>query len=283
MSRHSLYFISCIIFLTSCSSRISYEEQILQYNDLVSVADSLVKHKDYKQAVDVSTQAINITDTLSSALMKRGNAFLGLKKYSDAVDDFSDVIKIEGEKSVAYKERAVANLLKNKKRKFLKDISQYIKYHKNDLDAYSLRADYFVKKKDYKKAILDYSFCLKIDSENSSFYLKRGNIYALNDQSDLSIIDYESYTRLNPNENNDLILFNRAVLNMKVNNFQKAIDDFSLISSSYIDSKIPELKADCYYELKDYSKAIENYSIYIEGEPNYFKALIKRGDRKSVV
>lgn len=278
MRRIFLCFILCNIILTSCSSKISYEEQITHYNHLVSSADSLIKAKEYKQAFDISSQAIKITDTLSNAFIKRGNALFGLKNYSDAIDDFSDAIKIEGEKSIVYKERAIANYSKNKKRKFLKDINHYIIYHKYDLEAYSLRADYFIEKKDYEKAISDYSFCLKNKPENSSFYLKRGNVYALNNQSDLSIIDYESYTRLNQSEDNDQIFYKRALLNMKINNFQKAIDDFSLIGNTGIDSRISVLKADCFYALNDNAKAIENYSVYIESDPDDYEAINKRGN-----
>lgn len=273
-----LYYTLCVVFLTSCSSKISYEEKIRQYNHLVSSADSLIKVKNYKQAFNVTSQAIKITDTFSNAFIMRGNALVGLQNYNDAIDDFSDAIKIEGEKSVIFKERANTYFLKNKKKKFLKDINHYIKYHNNDLDAYSIRADYYIEQKDYEKAVLDYSYCLKNDPENYLFYLQRGNVYALNEQNDLSISDYESYTRLNPNADNDQIFYKRAILNMKVNNFQKALDDFSLITNSNIDSKIPVLKADCFYKLNDNENAIENYSYYIEQQPDDYEVINKRGD-----
>ena len=204
-----------------------------KYNKLVSSADSLNKIKDYKKVILTTTQAIKITDTLSQAYIQRGEANLGLNNLGDAEDDFSDAIKIDGEKSIAYKGRAIVNLLDDEKSDFLEDISIYINSHQKDIYAYSLRADYYAENEDYEKAILDYSSCLKYEPKNSLFYLKRGNVYAINHQDSLSIKDYENYTLLNPNRNNDQVFYKRGVLNMKGQNFQKAINDFSSISKSF--------------------------------------------------
>ncbi len=266
------------IILISCGSKLTYEEQIIQYDKFVSSADSLNKIKDYKQAIIIATQAVEITDTLSKAFIKRGNANIGLNNYDDAEDDFSDAIEIEGEKSIAYKGRAIAYYFKNEKGDFIDDINIYITNHSNDIYAHSLRGDYYTENEDYEKAILDYSICIKNNPRNSIFYLKRGNVYAIDGQNNLSIIDYENYTRLNPTKNNDPIFYKRALLNIKADNFQKALKDFSLISKSFTNSKLFELKGDCFYALKDYSNAIKNYSLFLAYEPNNFDIITKRGD-----
>lgn len=264
--------------MISCGSDLSYKEQISQYNKLVSSADSLNKIKNYKQALLISTKAIEITDTLSKALIARGEGNLGLNNFDDAEDDFSDAIKIEGEKSIAYRGRAITNFSNNEKSDFLEDINIYLTHHPKDIYAFSLRADYYAEDEDYENAILDYSFCLKNEPKNSSFYLKRGNVYAINGQDALSVKDYENYTRLNPDKNNDLIFYKRAVLNMKTQNFQKALNDFTLISKSFVKAEIFDYKGDCFYNLKEYDKAIENYTFYLATNPNNNEVIDKRGD-----
>ncbi|EKT4501865.1 tetratricopeptide repeat protein [Flavobacterium psychrophilum] len=276
--RKNIIFAILSVLLISCGSKISYKDQIIQYNNFVSVADSLNKIKDYKQAIVASTEAIKITDTLSQAYLKRGDSNLGLKNYDDAEDDFSDVIKIEGEKSIAYKGRAIAYYFKNEKDDFIDDIDIYITNHSNDIYAHSLRGDYYTEEEDCEKAILDYSICLKNNPRNSIFYLKRGNVYAIDGQNDLSIIDYENYTRLNPNVNNDPIFYKRGLLNIKADNFQKAINDFSLISKSFTNLKIFELRGDCFFALKNYNDAIKNYSLFLASNPNNIDVITKRGD-----
>lgn len=268
--------LSCIT--VSCGSDFTYQEQISQYNKLVSSADSLNKIKDYKQVILIATQALKITDTLSQAYIQRGEANLGLNNLGDAEDDYSDAIKIDGKKSVAYKGRAIVNLLNGEKSDFLKDINIYISSYEKDTYAYSLRADYYAEDEDYENAILDYSSCLKYDPENSQFYLKRGNAYAVNGQDALSIKDYESYTLLNPSQNNDAIFYKRGVLNMKGQNFQKALNDFASISKSFEKIELFNLKGDCFNKLKQYNKAIENYSLFLQKKPNNYEVINKRAN-----
>lgn len=277
MKKNIIFAILSALFI-SCGSEISYKEQIIQYNNFVKVADSLNKIKDYKQAIIASTEAIKITDTLSQAYLKRGDSNLGINNYDDAEDDFSDVIKIEGEKSIAYKGRAIAYYFKNEKDDFIDDIDIYITNHSNDIYAHSLRGDYYTEDEDYEKAILDYSICLKKNPRNSIFYLKRGNVYAIDGQNNLSIIDFENYTRLNPNMNNDPIFYKRGLLNIKAGDFQKAINDFSSISKSFTNSKIFELRGDCFLALKKYNDAIKNYSLFLASNPNNIDVITKRGD-----
>lgn len=276
--RKIITFIILSLIIVSCGSDFTYNEQISQYNKLVSSADSLNKIKDYKQAILTSTQAIKITDTLSQAYIQRGEANLSLNNLGNAEDDFGDAIKIDGEKSIAYKGRAIVNLLDDEKSDFLEDISIYIKSHEKDTYAYSLRADYYAEDEDYENAILDYTSCLKNEPKNSLFYLKRGNVYAINGQDALSIKDYENYTLLNPSKNNDQVFYKRGVLNMKCQNFQKAINDFSSISKSFGKVEIFDLKADCFYNLKQYDKAIENYSLYLQKKPNNYEVIDKRAN-----
>ena len=75
--------------IIGCGSDLSYNEQISQYNKLVSLTDSLNEAEDFKKAVEISTQAIKITDTLSQAFIQRGKANYKLKNFDDANDDFS--------------------------------------------------------------------------------------------------------------------------------------------------------------------------------------------------
>lgn len=271
-------YIILILVLLGCGSGLTYEEKITQYNKLVSSADSLSEVEDYNQIILTTTEAIKITDTLSQAFIQRAEANLSLNNLKDARKDFSKAIKIDGETSIAYKGRAIANLLNDKKKAFLKNINIYIKHHENDISAYSLRADYYVEDKDYESAISDYSFCIKDEPENSLFYLKRGNVYAINGQGALSISDYDNYVRLNPDKNNDEVFYKRGVLNMKVQNYQKAISDFSLISESFGKVEVFDLIADCFYNLKQYDEAIENYSAFLMENPDNYEVIDKRAN-----
>lgn len=264
--------------LISCGSDLSYEAQIEQYYNLISSANSLNNNKNFEQALIKATEAIKITDTLSSGFVKRGVANLGLKKYKDAEDDFSETIELQGEWSIGYRGRAIAFFYQNEKSDFIEDMDIYISYHSNDAFAHALRGDYYFEDKEYEKAILDYSICLNINPQNSAMYIKRGIAYAQDEQNELSVKDYESYTNLNPNKNNDAIYYEKGLLNVKSNNFKKALDDFSLISKSFKTSNVLELKGDCYYNLRDYKKALSSYNEHLKITVESYTVLEKRGN-----
>ena len=266
------------LFVIGCGSKETYKEQIERYNLLVAEANTYNDTKKFDKALFSSNKAVEITDTLAPALLERGNANLGLNKWDDANDDFSDAIDLEGEKSAGYKGRAIANYFNDEKGDFIDDISNYINHFKNDVYAHSLRADYYIEKQDYDEAIVDYSICLRNDPNNASFYLKRGNAYAMAEQNNKSILDYENYTRLTPDKNNDQIFYKSALLNSKIGQYQKAINDLLLISNNNRKPAVQKLIGDNYTSLRDYTQAVKNYSTYLRMKPKDYLAYKKRGD-----
>lgn len=272
------FLLSISLILVSCHSKLSYKEQIKLYDKYTNSADSLIDIEKYKEAVDISTKAIDITDTLSLAYIKRGYAHIHLNKLSEAEDDFSEAIDIDGENSEAYKGRAITYYFSNEKGDFIDDINIYIKNHSKDFYSHYLRGEYYTEKKKYEDAIKDLSFCIKLKPNNSSLLIKRGNIYAVNNKDQLSINDFDLYTKLNPNKNNDVINFKMAILYMKDKNFQKAIIDFNKVSDSFKNIKLNELKGDCFFNLKKYIEAIKCYTIYLKNDFQNYDVFSKRGE-----
>ncbi|MUV04986.1 tetratricopeptide repeat protein [Flavobacterium rakeshii] len=262
--------------LYNCGSDLSYEEQLKNYTSLVKKADSISLAKDYKKAEDYATKAIEITDTLAPALLSRGNIRLKLKKWDESIDDFDKVIEIEGNKSLAHKGLAIAKLASDDEDDFLESINIYLNYHNSDVQSHELRAEYY-SKNDYNKAIEDYSYCINAVPLNSSYYLKRGNLYTLNNQEKLGIKDYQSYIQLNPNKNNDEILYKRGTLNLKVNKPKEAVIDFLKIENPNSRPLTFSLLGDSYYQLGNYHEAIKFYSTYIRLFPSASDIIEKRG------
>ena len=67
-------------------------------------------------------------------------------------------------------------------------------------------------------------------------------------------------------------------MNIKVKKYQKALNDFSLISKGYTNLKIFEFKGDCYSKLKNQKNAINQYSLYLEKLPEDSNVINKRGE-----
>lgn len=272
------YLFLASVILAGCGSKETYEAQIAQYNLHVTEANTYYKNGEYDKALLSSTKAVEITDTLSPALLQRGHANIMLSNWKEAKDDYSDAIDIEGEKSEAFKGRSIANYYLDERGDFIDDINIYIVHNDNDIFAHERRADYYTEEEEYNKAIADYSVCLKLAPNNASYYLKRGNAYSMVEDNRASIADYENYTRLSPGANHDQIFYKRALLNMKVNQHQKAISDLLLISNGANKPAVQQLLADNYFSLKDYDQSVINYSAYLRSKPKDYDALVKRGD-----
>lgn len=260
----------------SCGSDLSYEDQIKNYTSLVKQADSISLTKDNKKAEEIANKAIEITDTLGQAFLSRGYIRLKLKKWDESIDDFDKAIEIDGEKSQAYKGLAIAKLASNEEEDFLENINIYLKHHNSDIQSHELRAEYY-SKNDYVKAIQDYSYIIKVAPNKSSYYLKRGNLYTLNAQENLGLQDYKSYIQLNPNKNNDEILYKRGILNLKVNKPREAVEDFLKIKNPNLRPQTFSLLGDGYYQIGNYQEAIKVYSTYIGLFPSASDIIEKRG------
>lgn len=181
----------------SCGDGLTYEQKISNYNLYISKADSLFQVNDYEGTVRYANTAIAITDTLSTAFIKKGNACYELNWLECAEENFDKAIKIEGKTSNVYKLRALVHL-KNNDSDFLDDINVYIKNHPQDEEAIELRRDYYEEKNHLGNAILEYSNAIKKDSENVNLYAKRGELYFKNGNYEKALEDYNTVLAFNP-------------------------------------------------------------------------------------
>ena len=185
MKKSLILFIITSFIISSCNN-LSYEEKILQYNNLYNEAYAQSENKNYSGAINQLDKAIEITDTLSKAILLRGDCFHYLKKYDKAEDDYDDVIKIEGKTSIAYKNRAINFLVQNDS-DFKGDIDNYITHHPKDKDAILLRQDYNLKNNDFEDALNDITMAMELSPDDNELQLKKAKIQ--------SILDYKAKKR----------------------------------------------------------------------------------------
>lgn len=195
-----LFILVLSLFIMSCGDGLTYEQKISNYNLYISKADSLFQVNDYEGTVRYANTAIAITDTLSTAFIKKGNACYELNWLECAEENFDKAIKIEGKTSNVYKLRALVHL-KNNNSDFLDDINIYIKNHPKDEEAIVLRRDYFEEKDDFGNAIEEYSNAIKKDSENVDLYIKRGELYFKNGDYKNALEDYNTVLEFVPEDN----------------------------------------------------------------------------------
>uniref|UniRef100_A0AB33KUR8 Tetratricopeptide repeat protein n=1 Tax=Tenacibaculum sp. Pbs-1 TaxID=3238748 RepID=A0AB33KUR8_9FLAO len=197
MKMFKYLFILFISLFFSCGSSISYEEQVKNYTMYVNKSDSLMKIEKYEKAISYSNAAIEITDTLPTAIYLKGLASYKLNLLDEAEDSFTKVIEIEGLTSEAYKDRAKV-YFKNGDNDFIDDIEIYIKNNPNDNEASILKREYLERREEFEQAINEYSIAIEKNKNDTLLLSKRAELYFKNGDYEKSIKDYDHLLRLNP-------------------------------------------------------------------------------------
>jgi tetratricopeptide (TPR) repeat protein len=197
MKQLKLLFIFSLLIFSSCSSDLSYEQQVKNYTFYINKSDSLIKKEKYKDAIRYSNSAIEITDTVSIAIYLKGLASYKLNWLEEAEDNFSKVIEIEGQNSGAYKDRAKV-YFKNGDSDFIDDIDIFIKNHPNDEEALKLKRNYLENKEDYDEAITEYNLAISKNKNDISLLTKRADLYFKNGNYEKSINDLEQILKIEP-------------------------------------------------------------------------------------
>ena len=192
----TLLILSTLI-LFSCSSDVSYEQQVKTYNLYTKKTDSLIELKKYNEAMYYIDSAIEITDTVPIAIYLKGFASYKLNRLQDAEENFTKAIEIEGAKSKTYKDRAKV-YLKMEDSDFLDDINFHIKNYPNDEEALKLKRDYLENKEDYDDAITEYNLAISKDKNSIGLLTKRADLYFKNGDYEKSIKDLEQILKIEP-------------------------------------------------------------------------------------
>lgn len=226
LPKNLLILVTLIIF--SCSSDLSYEQQVKNYTLYINKSDSLIKKEKFKEAISYSNAAIEITDTVPIALYLKGLACYKLDWLEEAEENFSKVIEIEGNTSGAYKDRAKV-FLKNDDSDFIDDIDVFLKNYPNDEEALTLKRDYLENKEDYDEAISEYNLAISKNKNDISLLTKRADLYFKNGDYEKSIQDYEQILELNP-DNEKIKIKKNDILSLIDNNSNRNILIAILIS-----------------------------------------------------
>jgi tetratricopeptide (TPR) repeat protein len=194
-------FIASILSFFSCSSEMTYEQKVNKYHELSNKSSTLIEEGKFKLSIDYSKAAIDITDTLPTAIYLKGLALLELNKLEEAKEDFSKVIEIEGDSSRAYKERAKV-YFKTSDSDFIDDIDTFLEYHPENEEAHILKRDYFERNEDFGGAINEYNFAINKYKDSIELLEKRAALYYKNSDYKESIQDYEKIIKLEPENEN---------------------------------------------------------------------------------
>ena len=106
---------------------------------LLNLAQMHIRKGDFQASIDYYSQALSLSDTLSSAWMYRGIAFQQLKKGDDALRDLSKAIELNPKLELAFFNRAVLFYERKNYQESLNDLNALLKINPEINRAYYLR------------------------------------------------------------------------------------------------------------------------------------------------
>lgn len=160
--------------------------------------------KDYQQAIDDYTRAINLHpltlyhETIANQYILRGCAYESLGQPDKAMADLATAIKIgdKSDKIWAYQKRAGFFEKQNKYKESMADFDAAIKLAPKQSPTYSNRAMANLRFKKFNEAIADYTKVLAMEPSNKFAYAYRAKAYLGLGQKDLAQKDQKAAQKL---------------------------------------------------------------------------------------
>ena len=203
---------------------------LIPYTTIMSITysergNAYIQLKEYKQAINDYTQAIQLNPKNADYYAIRGGIYSFLKEYKQAIDDYTQAIKIDHKKAIYYDFRGLAYLQLKDYKQAIADYTQAIQLDPKNANYYNGRGFAYFQLKDYKQAINDWNQVIKIDHKNATYYSARGDAYFQLKDYKQAINDYTQAIKLKPDFTEAYYV--RGIAHYFLKDYKQAIDDWN--------------------------------------------------------
>ncbi len=162
----------------------------LSFEDYYKQGHAAYQVRDYEQAIEKFTKAIEKDPKYSKAYINRGNAHYNLKEYDAAIADYNQALRLNPDEVKAYVNRGnvrflLAEYSSDPSKSYnlaIADFNNALRINPNDVEAYVRRgivrsqiAKYSGdSQQDYKRAIEDFNQALNVNPSRAEAYFQRG-------------------------------------------------------------------------------------------------------------
>ncbi len=268
----------------------------LAYNSRGKVYQNLSFFMECHEAINDYTKAIELDKNLILAYQNRAFLYYCMEEYKNAIEDYSEAIKLNPKDSYFYYRIGECNKYLNKYENSIENYTKAIELASGYFYYYSERAYSYRQLKKYNEAKLDYfkamelepdnidlykglGLCyegigefenaienynkiIELDSNDFYTYLNRGDCYKELNRLEEAENDYDKFTT---NEHKGEVLYTTLGLSYEaINRYEDAIRVYTKALTLDNNSNASLWRADLYFDLKEYEKAIKDYTIFLE-------------------
>ena len=157
----------------------------------------LVKYKQYKEAVELLSMAIEKDSLLAYAYFYRGISRANLGDLNGAAEDYLKAQQYDRANIEALEERAVVLSKLQDFDALIDNYNAMIAVDPSNTNAYLERGNFKMKIEDYESAVSDFSQVITLNQKLGEAYFNRGRSYAKLEMYDKARMDFDKSAELN--------------------------------------------------------------------------------------
>jgi len=256
------------------TKRVSDEDRALMRNPVqcVKVARQALVGKDYERAYDLANAALKQNPEMAEAFFVRGAGV-----YYSAFGEEKEAVKdLEKARKLGYKTAElfeVLGKLYDARREYDKAIEAVSYGIENcpDKELWRCRAALYQTVGKKEQALEDLNVYVGYVPDKAMGYHLRANVLQLMGRNEEALEDLAACVKHNPN--NTHAMTSRATLLAQMGRNQEALDQISkVMATDQYDDDAFRLRGDIYFNLKQYDRAVTDYSKAIKMSPEYARA-----------
>lgn len=205
-------------------------------------------------------EAIKENPQSGKAYSLRGLAFFSQGEYQRSIEDFDEAIRLSPNCASPYSNRGHTRLLLNQFPEALADFDKAIQLYPQYSQAFSGRGHVYVKSAEYQRSIEDFDQALRLDPQNQDGYFGRALAYTMTDRDADAKKDSDRAVELG---------LAQAVVDIAISEFKKK-------QARHIAARPHYRDAVAYYKEGQHQKAIDQFSLAIQVNPDFADAYGER-------
>lgn len=243
------------------------------WQDYKAAADKALKDNDYDAATFLLDEAVRLAPNNGELYNIRGRARTNSYRGNDeaALEDLLKAKSLGALNEGGYLYMARLYDGQHETDKAIETLSEGIKKYKNR-ELVMARAALYVAKGEKAKAEADYGQAIKLGTD-TAVYLLRAQLYESENKFELALKDYDAATKLTKVgeivEKHSVAHKSRAILLAKLGRHQQAIDAINKLDERDNDEEAMRFRGDQYAAMKQYEKAIAEYTKSIDSSPEF--------------
>ncbi len=233
-------------------------------------------NEEYNEAFKDITTAIEIDSTFSDYYVTKSDIYLSMGKIQKSVQSLEKAIELDDENADAYLRLAEINIVILDYQEALKYIDKALKADELASKGYLLRGVIMLENGDTVRAILNFQKAIDVDQNYFDANMQLAGLYAMKG-NDLAIDYFNNALNIEPD--NDEVIYSLAMYYQETERYEKAIQQYNILLE-----RDPEYFIALYnigyinlVYLQDYPAAVDYFTRAIDINNDYVEAYYNRG------